>query len=90
MADRRAFTVFEIVNEKRHEIFASFTADPIFQMTDALRRRPPEPIKHWDFNDVGTIRSIEFHMSEQQAMAFLADYIKTNLPSGWRFITERA
>ena len=87
MAEQPGYVVFEIVNEKRREIYVGATRDPIFQMTDALRRQPPHSIQHWNFEEVGAVRSIEFNMGEKDARAFIANYIQTGLSKDWKFLT---
>ena len=87
MPDQGGYTVFEIVNDKRQEIYVGATRDPIFQMADALGRRRPQSINDWDLADMKPIRSIEFNLSEKDAQAFIENYIKTGLSKSWKFLT---
>ena len=86
MAEQRGYTVFEIVNEKCREIYVGATRVPISQMTEALRRRRPDSIRHWNLDEVEPVRSIELDMSEKDARAFVENYVKTSV-SDWRFLT---
>ena len=87
MPEQRGYTVFEIVNEKRHEIYVGATRDPISHMPDSIRRRRPESIKDWDLEDMKPIRSIEVNMGEKDTRAFIENYIKTSVADGWHFLT---
>ena len=87
MPEQRGYIVFEIVNEKRQEIYVGLTRDPILRMTENLRRRRPVSIQHWNPDEIGTVRGIEFDMGEKDARAFLENYTKTRLADGWRFLT---
>jgi hypothetical protein len=87
VAEQRGYIIFEIANEKRHEIYVGATRDPIFQMEEALRRQRPASIKDWDIDDLKPIRSIEFNVSENDARAFIENYVKTGVPDGWKFLT---
>ena len=87
MPEQRGYTVFEIVNEKRREIYVGTTRDPIFQMVDAIRRQRPESIMDWDLDDMKPIRSIEFNMGEKDAHAFVENYVKTSEADGSHFLT---
>lgn len=84
----KGYTVFEVVNEKRREIFVSLTIAPMVEAIAALSRARPAAIKSWQLSDATTFRSIEFGLSEKDARAFIANYAKTGLPEGWRFLTE--
>ena len=75
------------MNETRQEIYVGATRDPIFKMADSLRRRRPESIENWDLDDMKSIRSIEFNMSEKDARAFIENYVKTGLSKSWKFLT---
>ena len=85
MADKR-YAIFEVVNEKRREIYVGATAEPIFQTIDLLRQRRPESIKDWNLDDVLAVRSVEFNLDEKRAQAFVEKYVQTGSPSGWRFL----
>ena len=87
MAEQRGYTGFEIVNEKCREIYVGATRDPISQMPEALRRRRPDSIRHWNLDEVEPVRSIELDMSEKDARAFVENYVKTSVADGWRFLT---
>ena len=87
MPDQRGYTVFEIVNEKRLEIYVGVTRDPIAQMIETIRRRRPDSIRHWNLDEAGAVRSIESDMGEKDARAFIENYVKTSVADGWRFLT---
>lgn len=80
----RNFTVFELVNERLQEIYVGRTSDMIFTLVD--RRNPAPAISHWNPADVRPPRSIEFELSEREAERFIAGYVLTPLPRGWRFL----
>ena len=82
----RLYTVFELVNEKRLEIYVGAARAPLVQAAGALHPRS-ESIKDWDLDDAGAVRGIEGDMSEQDARAFIKNYVQTALPEGWRFLT---
>ena len=87
MPEQRGYTVFEIVNEKRLEIYVGVTRDPILQMIETIRHRRPDSIRHWNLDEVEPVRSIELYMSEKDARAFVENYVKTSVADGWRFLT---
>ena len=86
MPKQRGYTVFEIVNEQRHEIYVGATRDPISQMPDAIRRRRPKSIKDWDLDDMKPIRSIEVNMGEKDARDFIGNYVKIAMSKAWHFL----
>ena len=87
MAEKRGCLVFEIVNEKRREVSVGATRDPIFQMTYVLRRRPPDSIQHWNFDDMSTLRSVGFDMGEKDARVFVEKYVRSIKTEGWKYLT---
>ena len=81
------FTVFELVNDRLKEIYVAHTDDMIFQIVEDMRCRPATAIKHWNLDDVRPVRSIEFDLTEEDARRFIANYLGTALPNGWRFLS---
>ncbi len=79
-------TVFEVINEKRREIFVAATDKPIFMLAQQLREAPPKAIAGWKATDVTSLRSIEFGLSESDARSFIATHVKSALPPGWSFV----
>jgi hypothetical protein len=59
----------------------------IFTVEETERRHPGPKIAHWNPDDVRPPRSIEFDLSERDADRFIAAYVNTPLPQGWRFIS---
>lgn len=82
-----AFTVFELVNDRLQEIYVGRTDGPVFRVLFALRDRPAPAIGHWNLDDARPVRSIEFDMKDDEADEFIAHYVRTPLPKGWRFLT---
>lgn len=85
MTSPSSYTIFEAINNKRHEIYAGMTRRAMHETIAELRRKPPIGMKEWDFSDVN-FRSIEFDLNETDAKTFLDTYVKTRLPKGWRFV----
>ena len=88
MPDTR-LTVFELLNEARKEIFVGASPLPAADAFDAIHRVVPLAIKHWDFAELGPncLRVVEPNLPEAAARAFIATYVKTSLPAGWRYIS---
>ena len=86
MVEADDFTVFEIVNLELKEIYVGATRRAIHELARRLHLETHEPIKHWDLREAEPIRSIEFDLKESDARAFIVNYVKTNLPEGWRFL----
>lgn len=84
--DSRLYMVFEAVNEKRREIYVGAAYVSALQEIGALHPRP-ESIKDWDLRDAKAVNRIEGDMPEEDARAFIQNYIRTSLPAGWRFLT---
>lgn len=82
------FTIFEVSNETRREIYVGMTDLPMFQATQLLRASPPRCLAHWRGEEPHAARSIEFDLSREDARRFIDHYVKTALPPGWRFLRE--
>lgn len=84
------WTAFEIINGARREIFVGVTQTSIFEAVDALRRSPPKALAHWEPAEFSneSLRSIEFNLAGADARAFIAHYVKSALPPGWRFLLD--
>ena len=87
MTPRKSFAVFEIVNERRREIYVGATSDPIFRIISHLRAQKPVSIGEWNLDDAATPRSVEFNMDEADARTFIQNYVKTALAQGWKYLT---
>lgn len=83
------YSVFEVVNERRRQIFVAVTNLPIFATAKVLRDNPPAAIADWREADVTTLRSIEFGLSEGQARKFVDGYVRSALPPGWSFVRDQ-
>jgi hypothetical protein len=86
MAEADDYTVFEIVNAPLKEIYVGATRRAIHELAGRLHHEPHEPIRHWDLREAAPVRSIEFDLNESDAHAFIRNYVKTELPKGWRFL----
>ena len=83
-------SIFEVINERRKQIFVSSTTLPIFSVAKLLKEKPPAALADWRETDVTTLRSIEFGLSESEAEKFLAQYVRSPLPPGWSFVREKS
>lgn len=81
------YTVFELVNERLREIYVAHTDGPVFGVVADLRRVAAPSIGHWNFDEVRPVRSIEFGLTEEDARKFVENYIRGDLPEGWRYRT---
>lgn len=88
MTDNTRLTIYEIINEKRREIYVGSTDLPIFQLVREIAGKRPKAIKHWDLSDATSVRSIEFELGPRQAEKFIKDYAESRLPSGWRYLLD--
>lgn len=79
------YAVFEIVNSKLREIYVGVVRSEALQAIP-LRLPPSAPIAHWGPYGPEPVRGIEVALSEGDAHAFAANYVKTELPEGWRFL----
>lgn len=86
MSEPLSFTVFEIINEKRREIFVGSTDQPVFDVLARLEKTDDAPIKGWSRGEIH-LRSVEFGLSSAHAKAFIETYTRRPLPKGWRFLT---
>lgn len=80
---RKTFTVFELVNDRLHEIYVAATEGPVFNVVADLRRQPAPSIRHWDLDDVGPVRSVEFGLNGESARKFIDEYVHNAVPDGW-------
>jgi len=84
---KRSVSVFELVNERRREIYVGRTSRLIFAGAGVEPHAPVPELAHWDPADVRPPRHIEGDLSEHDAERFIAAYVNTPLPKGWRFLT---
>lgn len=88
-AGKERLTVYEIVNERRREVFVGATDRPIFELAAAFQRKLPAELADWDVKDCTAIRSVEFDLSPEKAQAFIEAYSKSGIPPGWRFMAQK-
>ena len=82
----RNYTVFEVINERRREIYVAKTDKAMFELVLELRRRLPPGIAAWRQEDITAIRSVEFSLTSEDADFFIKNYRGTGLPENWKFV----
>lgn len=79
------FTVFEVINERRNEVYVGATNKQIFDVLAALDH-PKGPLEGWSRQSVRLV-SLSFGLTRAEAAAFIARHVARGLPRGWRYLT---
>lgn len=90
VADEKLWTVYELVNESRREIYVGRTTLPVFRLASELSKSKPKAIAGWDLDHATTVRTIEFSLREPDALSFIAGYCQSSLPTGWKYLSDAA
>lgn len=83
---KRTVAVFELINVRLREVYVGCTADMSSALAGWGRPAPAPKIAHWDPRDVRPPRYVERDLNEEDARRFVDAYVRTALPSGWRFL----
>ncbi len=80
--------VYELINDSLREIYVGATLFPAEQIILKFTEIPPAAISHWDFmTHKISPNEVENDFPDSTTESFIARYINSSLPKGWKFIT---
>lgn len=83
-------TVFEATNSRRKEVYVTWTLFPIFDAMARLGKQLPPVIAHWHpEREQITFQSLEFQLTHEEALKFIAQRVAKPLQAGWKYIVDR-
>jgi hypothetical protein len=87
MPETGGVTVFEVVNEKRKELFVGRTTLPMNALIAHHRAAPPAAMKGWSKDDAA-YHALEFGLTAPAAIEFARGYVASFRRDGWRVVTD--